>query len=176
MRKYTKEELNETLKKLPEPVQEVVLSPDTIVLVEEIGSKHSLHVDQKGVFGTELSLMLMGLRSPQEFGHVLKTDGRMSEETSKQIISDVNNKIFIPLRNKMEEEGISPVTTIHKEETLLSSTQTPSINPFADEIATPKEEEPVREEAPVNIPVEEPVEEKKIEKKYAIDPYREPIE
>jgi len=193
MQTYTPKELNTKLKSLPKEIREVVLSQDTTDLTDLIGTKNNLHADQKGIFGYELGLMLMGLHSPQEFALALENEAGLSKETVQSIVKEVNSKIFIPLREKLEKSGDSIPAPKLAETPIIpveppKPAPQPSINVFADEMASeiepPKENmpapEPVIEEQSVvqEAPIQETskVEEKKIEKKYAIDPYREPIE
>lgn len=177
MQEYSRQQLNGTFKQLPMPVKTVITSEETAETIDQIGTKFNLHIDEKGKLGSELGLMLMGLRSPQDFATALKTKIGISDEVTRQIVGEVNTQIFIPLKEQMQASGIKPIEP-QVETAPPEPKQIPNI--FADEPATqaPKEEAvPVEEpEIPTQIPVQAPTEEKKIEKKYAIDPYREPIE
>jgi len=182
MQEYSKEEFRSVFKKLPSVIQDTVIAPETAEQADLIGTKFNLHIDEKGKLADELGLMLMGLRSPQDFSQALKTKIGVSDDVARQIVGEVNTQIFIPLREKMESEGIKPVSVPRQETPAPAPNATPNV--FADEPATQKEVEPIMKEEsgseiPTQIPVETPpapVEENKIEKKYAIDPYREPIE
>lgn len=188
MRDYTKEEINIVFEQLPPAVQEVVVSPETVDFIDQMGEKYTLHIDDQGVFAKQLGLMLMGLRSPEEFSQLLRNKAGLPEETVRSLVREVNEKIFIPLRNKMEESGeVFPKVELPQRDIVTQpivpvepKTEKEYSNVFADEPAdeeAPSETGEMREPAkPKQVSVEEEPKEKTIEKKYAMDPYREPID
>ena len=151
----------EQLPKIPPQVREYLESDAYPRVMQELISKYKLHIDTTSQIEVRTTLLLIGVLPPAEYKQSLIEDAELPEALADRIVSEMNEQIFKPLL-----------------ETYKKSTPEPTINPFADEVAVQKtkEAEEVEKETPTQIPVATPVEEKKIEKKYAIDPYREPIE
>lgn len=125
--------LSTLLEDLPVPVQNFVLGPERARVALELSAKYGLHVDQAGEFERAYMLMLLGAASPQEFVSTLTAAG-IAPETVTKLTTDVNDRVFIPLR---EAERSAP----------KESTSAPVVQ------ATPIKREPV---VPLFAPVPEP--------------------
>lgn len=86
----------------PQPVQDVVTSPTTQAILEQIGKQFSLHIDVLDLLVKLTSYMLVGYARPDESLKELKAAG-ISDGQARQIIDEINKKIFIPLREKMQK-------------------------------------------------------------------------
>ena len=117
MKVISNEEALRALDSAPLPVQEVVRDIATVSLILEVGEKHKLHVDMIGTLAELNRNMLLGLVSPAEFVSELSTSG-VDGETAKSIATEINEKIFIPVRKKMQEQGVVP-KKITSSQTLL---------------------------------------------------------
>ena len=151
----------EQLPKIPPQVREYLESDAYPKVMRELILKYKLHVDTTSQIELNTTLLLIGILPPAEYRQSLIEDAESPETLANQIVSEMNEQIFKPLL-----------------ETYKKPAPAPAVNPFANEVAVQKskETEEVETETPTQIPVATPIEEKKIEKKYAIDPYREPIE
>ena len=85
----------------PPLVQEAVMSPATEQAVEEIGNQYGLHIDVVGLLMKLTSYMLVGYVGPEEFLREMRDMGGIPEAQARQIIADINKRIFIPLRERM---------------------------------------------------------------------------
>ncbi len=83
---------------------------DALRAAKDIMSKHTLHVDQAGVVEHEILLLLIGLQDPVQFTEALKNDAGLDQATAEQIIQEVNERVFVPLRKQMQEASKSPVS------------------------------------------------------------------
>jgi hypothetical protein len=68
-------------------------------------TKYNLRIDQSGVLEREIMLLLMGVENPNEFTQALVEEAKLDQQTVNNIVQDINDQIFIPLR-KEEEKGI----------------------------------------------------------------------
>lgn len=101
MNKPTRQQVIEAYKKLPPPVREFLADPDKLARVlENIRNAHGLHIDVAGQIGESVGYLLLGLANPNEFKETLKT-ASVSEATASEIIGEINQKIFVPLREEM---------------------------------------------------------------------------
>lgn len=109
MNKPTHQQVIEAYKKLPPPVREFLADPDKLARVlENIRNAHNLHIDVAGQIGESVGYLLLGLANPNEFKEMLKT-ASVSESTASEIIGEINQKVFVPLREEMRKGA--PVAT-----------------------------------------------------------------
>lgn len=91
----------------PEPVREVFSSEVTAGVVADIRTQYRLHVDIAGNIGNEVGYLLLGLRSPAEFLGGLILMGT-DEQTARSIVQEINDRVFIPLQQKMLRGSAAP--------------------------------------------------------------------
>ncbi|MCX6739545.1 MAG: hypothetical protein NT098_05895 [Candidatus Parcubacteria bacterium] len=107
---YTREQLDTMFYELPDDVKEAMTSVDTVQVLNEIKEKYKLHIDQIGQLSAEIALVMIGASSPQRFISKMESSMNISEETAKNIASEVNEKIFqvvrTTLKNIQEEENL----------------------------------------------------------------------
>src|SRR3989344_5252574 len=102
MKDLTPEEAARRLDAVPEVVQRAVLGERTGQVIERLGTKHSLHVDMQGTLAKLVSYMLVGYINPQQaYEELLKEN--IPEAEVKQIFSDLNTEIFLPLQQQLRQ-------------------------------------------------------------------------
>ncbi|MFZ3044051.1 MAG: hypothetical protein WA058_03010 [Minisyncoccia bacterium] len=84
----------------PQIVQDAVTSPATQQVLDELGRRYSLHIDVVGLLVKLTSYMLLGYAKPEDSLQELRTAG-ISETQARQIIDDINKRIFVPLRERV---------------------------------------------------------------------------
>ncbi|XKT75295.1 MAG: hypothetical protein ACJKSS_00695 [Patescibacteria group bacterium UBA2103] len=155
--------IKKQLENVPPQVRHYLESDAYPRIMRSIIDTHNLHLDTAKKVETETTLLLIGLVSPNDYKETLITNAGLTNEQANAIVSEMNEQVFKPILASYKKPEPAPV-----------------VNAFAEEVANEEPEEgsgAMREpETPVQVPVETPAPEKKIEKKYAIDPYREPIE
>ncbi len=105
MKYFTDQELEEALGRAPKPIQDEMTSSNTIAeVVASIGHTLNLHIDIVGAIVQLSVYMLLGLINPQEFSQELTALG-LSEAQIKEIMSVINQKIFVPLHEQMRSGG-----------------------------------------------------------------------
>ncbi len=92
--------IQERFKKLPAPIQEMVTSPDTQRLVQDIGKRYGLHIDEMGALENELIIVLLGLEMPQALPHNVMKATHLKEEEAMKIATELNEKLLEPLREE----------------------------------------------------------------------------
>jgi len=83
---------------LPAPVQAFLMSEERARVMRDVAQKHGLHVDQAGEFEQAFLFMLLGISTPEEFVSSLTAAG-IPQETVNGLAADVNERVFMPLRN-----------------------------------------------------------------------------
>lgn len=157
--------IRKQLPKIPPHVRNYLQSDAYPQVMRDVVSRYNLQLDTAAQVEIETTLLLIGMTPPSEYQKKLEA-ADLTPEQAKVIAADMNAEVFKPLVEAYKKPQ-EPTFT----------------NAFADEVAQPKEEQveveedlPEPEETPAPEPQDPAVEEKKPEKKYAIDPYREPIE
>lgn len=93
-------ELREILRVLPPPIRTYLRDGKHEAVAARLMQKYSLHVDQGSTLEFELTLLLMGVRNPDDFASELKKSG-IPENIVMKIMTDVNQEVFVPLQNEM---------------------------------------------------------------------------
>lgn len=97
--------IKQVMQTLPQNVRIYISQEKYTIVVKELMTRYSLHIDQGGILEREIILLLMGIESPEEFTQALFEEARINKQTISSIAKDVNNQIFIPLREEMRKSG-----------------------------------------------------------------------
>lgn len=165
----TKEQLKEIYRVLPEDIKEAMFAVDTSEAIQNVCKAFGLHIDQMGELADEVGRVMLGLTSPKDFIGNIEKRLNISEVKAKQITRDVNENIFVKIRDSLKK--------IHKEK-------------YSDDFSPEDEDDLSRDgilkriENPSSpVPKKEAVFEEKVEpllrvpkKEVTVDPYREPVE
>jgi hypothetical protein len=93
--------------KLPQVLREYLADDDLTTITEQIGKEHQLHVDTIGALYRETTNMLLGIINPTQFVGELKSVG-VPEESIGAIVQELNEKVFMPLREKIKNQTQEP--------------------------------------------------------------------
>lgn len=146
----------------PEPVREVFSSEVTAGVVADIRTQYRLHVDIAGNIGNEVGYLLLGLRSPAEFLGGLILMGT-DEQTARSIVQEINDRIFIPLQQKMLRGNGNatqdvPQTPINQESVPVATMPQPAVAPMpAPAVAFSQPPEIQQPAVPHTAPAAEPM-------------------
>lgn len=99
------ESVKEVMQTLPPPIRQYLSQGKYSIVAKNLMRKYGLHIDQGGVLEREIMLLLMGIENPDEFAASLKSEAALSEDVVKNIMTDVNQEIFIPLQKEMRNAG-----------------------------------------------------------------------
>lgn len=145
------------LEHIPAHIRTYIESDAYPRVMQSVVAQYNLHIDVASQVEIETTLLLIGLIKPSEYVANIKAAG-LTDDQAKEIAAHMNREVFMPLvdayKNKKQEFS----------------------NPLSDEPAIVQSEQPQQEAEVAPEPPQPPQEEKTIQKKYAIDPYREPIE
>lgn len=128
MSSLSRDEYAEIFSKLPENVQDALLSLDTVNIIQNIGTANKL--DEKGV-ATVTDLvgdLLMGLINETDFQNSLGTSLKINSGSAAALSQDVINKIYKPLKIAAAETKNKPNPTDAK--TQQSTSPSKQDSPF----------------------------------------------
>lgn len=95
---YSYQILEESFKKLPPQMQEVLTSPQTMGILKEVGDKNGLLIDQQSELFDLTSHIILGLVSAGDFVKLLSKNAGVTDLVAKNIAKDISDKIFRELR------------------------------------------------------------------------------
>ena len=104
MKTITKELAIQTYQSAPQLIKNAVDSGQTVSIIVEIGKKHNLHIDVFGKLAQLNSYLLLGLATPQNLMQELIA-AKILEKDAREIMNEINQKIFVPLREEMRSAG-----------------------------------------------------------------------
>ena len=164
---YTREQLKEIFKGLPEDLREAIVSFETVDAVNEIGDKYDLHIDQVGTLGDEVGRVMIGVSSFKDFTVRLKEKLNIDSEKAQTIAHDVNVNIFLKIREILKKNQLNDILADAPEVPANEIPQT-SPKPTTESLFDQKMG------ALYNLPKEDvEIKEGKKEEKRPFDPYRE---
>ena len=99
------EDIKQLLTEVPAPVRAYFASGKVEVVAKNLMQKYKLHVDQGAITEREIILLLLGLKDPSEFTQTLSTEASIDQQTINGIVQDINQQIFVPLREEMRKGG-----------------------------------------------------------------------
>jgi len=99
------ESVAQVMHTLPLPIRTYLASGQFTLVTQNLITKYKLHVDQGGILNREVMLLLMGIENPDEFTQALVEEAKLDKQTISGIMQDVNQQVFIPLRDQMQNEG-----------------------------------------------------------------------
>src|SRR3989338_11640544 len=95
--------IKELMKEVPPMIRAVFASGRVEVVAKSLMQKYKLHIDQGAIVEREIILLLLGLKGPDEFTKTIAEEGRLDQTTVNGVVQDLNQKIFVPLREEMRK-------------------------------------------------------------------------
>lgn len=104
---YSEQILKARFEQLPEGVKEAIIATPWEDKLAQIAGKHRLHIDQADRLDKETIIVMFGLEHPDNLVYNLAKHLEVSEEKAEAIAEDLNNEIFLKIREslKMVTEG-----------------------------------------------------------------------
>ncbi len=139
--KYTQQQIDKVLEKLPDELREAIFSMETADVIWQTCLKQKIADKRMSKIAEYAGYVLMGLLLPQEFQVKLQKEIKLSEKAAKEVGREINRFIFYPVKPALEE--------LYKIE-IAPSTKPSKVTP------PPSEEKP--EAAPRKDTYREPIE------------------
>lgn len=100
------ESMKQVMKTLPPFIRSYLSEGKYTAVAQGLMAKYNLRLDQGGVLERELVLLLMGIENPDEFTKSLIDEAKIVDKmTVNNIVRDINDQIFVPLRREEENMG-----------------------------------------------------------------------
>jgi len=159
---YTAADAEKRFSELPPEAQQMLYSKEMSAIINTIGQKYDLHIDQIGLLNAEAGQVILGFTEPQDFPSSLQELLGLDEGRALAVAKEVSDQLFEKIRSAMKQPPVQQ--SVQNSGATPSPTQKPTL-PMADQMLT---------QPTVTPPMAQPVTPQ--EKKYSTDPYREPVE
>lgn len=123
------ESIQQILPSLPVPVQNFFKEDRVGETARLLTERYALHVDQGGILEREIIRALLGVRGPDEMAEDLYEKLPISGQTVQDIIKDINQEVFVPLREQMRKGPAASAPTPPPPPPRLVNAGAPSIAP-----------------------------------------------
>ena len=100
---HTKEEIQKHLASLPDDITKLLYSPDMGALIQRIGGKHQLHIDQTGLLEAETAEVMLGFTETKDYPQKLMEGLRIDRLKADAIAQDINDQLFVKIRESMKK-------------------------------------------------------------------------
>ncbi len=100
--KYTPEQFWKLYKKLPQELKDALSAQEIGNDIYEICERNDILDKHKQIL-VLVSRVLLGTLPPKEFEEMLKKELKLTKETIKKVIREINRFVFYPVRSLLEE-------------------------------------------------------------------------
>ncbi len=97
------EQLLEAYDRVPRPIRAFIANSELPPIITELGTKHGLHVDTVGILGDLITKTLLGFVRPEVLPGMLTMQLHISEQTTSSLLSDINERVFVPLQKRVRD-------------------------------------------------------------------------
>lgn len=131
MARYTQEQLITAYRNAPVSIQDTLDGGLVEKVVSDVQVRCRLHADVASTLDDETRFLLLGLVNPAEFFGSLMLAGT-DEQTARSIMEEINNRIFIPLKQQVSgSTAKAPAPISYSETPVRVPTPTPVAPPPA---------------------------------------------
>ncbi|OGZ16483.1 MAG: hypothetical protein A2494_03945 [Candidatus Lloydbacteria bacterium RIFOXYC12_FULL_46_25] len=137
---YTKEELMEIYRGLPEEIKDAMFSPATTDIFDAIKEKQALTDEQREIMSVYTGFLMMGVLPPEKYVSTLIEKMGIDREKVASIAQIINRDLFNPIKDilkevhtpqKNTEETSTSTPTPMAREVIIEPTHTPMSTPAA---------------------------------------------
>jgi hypothetical protein len=96
--------------KLPQEVKSLLYSPEMTFIVQQVGQKYKLHLDQIDFLNTETGQVMLGFVPVEDFANELASNLGVPQEQANGIAKDMSDLLFSKIRAAMKLPSAQPVT------------------------------------------------------------------
>lgn len=100
--KNQEQEIRRRFDTLPKPLKNAIANLEMGEIAEKLRQKYNIHVDQLGKIAEEITLTMVGLTRPSNFGQNIKNKTGLADDIVNLITYDLNQEIFFPIRQELE--------------------------------------------------------------------------
>lgn len=158
------DEIQKAFATAPEHLRAYIKSDELDVAFYQIRTTYKLHLDHAGNLALAIDAVVLGLRKFDELPALLREAlGGLDDATREKVLKDVNDKVFIPLREltkKTAEEARAKLAAPKSPPVTVRPPTTPTQVPAVPQQAQAGIKLEVEKPQPTRLPIKSIVEEK----------------
>ncbi|MGC9602431.1 MAG: hypothetical protein ABSE76_01670 [Minisyncoccia bacterium] len=97
------DEIQKLIDALPPEVKALLYSPQMDAVIQQIGTKHQLHIDQIGELESEVAAAMIGISQLQELPQNISDTLEVDMTKSNAIVADINLLLLDKIRDAMKK-------------------------------------------------------------------------
>lgn len=156
MTDYSAREVEKRYKNLPIEVKELLYSSEMSFVMQQVGQKHRLHLDQIDKLNTETGQVMLGFVDANEFVSNLEDMLGVDKQRAEAIAKDVSDMLFSKIRDAMKqtfEMSKEPTSPAPSQPSAVSAAPVSKLPPLTSRPVPPPTTPPA---APTPPPVAHP--------------------
>ncbi len=138
LEKYTSEQFWKLYNKLPQELKGALFAEEMGNDIYEICERNDV-LDQHKQILALVSRVLLGTLPPKEFEEMLKKELKLTKETIKKVVQEINRFIFYPVRPSLEELYRIEILPSSPKES-ITGTEEPVSQSEKEESASPRKD------------------------------------
>ena len=103
----SEEEVKRAYTSAPKVIQDALSDGPAVDFMVALQERYNLHIDVAGTVVEKIRDLLLGLSNPTEFLGELINLG-IQDTVARSLVTDLNTEVFMPLRDRIREEGTKP--------------------------------------------------------------------
>lgn len=145
--KYTPEQVEQILQKLPPELKEMMFSLETADNVGEICNRYGVTNERVTEIAKYAGYVLMGLIMPSEFPQLVEKEIKVPKKIAQELAREINRFVFYPVKPALEQLHSMEVGTRAKERSGEEATPTEEMAQQVEQKVpgTPRKEDSYRE-------------------------------
>ncbi len=100
---YSPEEISKKFESLPDDIKKLVYSADMLRLIQTVGTKYKLHIDQLDTLEAETADVMTGFSKFEDFVPNLVESLSIDKGQAEGITKDINEGLFLKIRESMKQ-------------------------------------------------------------------------
>lgn len=125
MQEYTEEQFLEKYNSLPQELKTAMSSIESSEIIQAIGKKYGLHIDQTGELASETGFVLLGFTKPEDYIRNLKDRLKVDPQKAKEIALEINSRIFSKVKENLKR--LHGIGSEEKKENVFNKTKNSDI-------------------------------------------------
>lgn len=123
--------MSEQFARLPDDVQDMIMSSDYQTVVTTIAKEEDLTINQLGGLEIQTTLVLLGILDTKDYASTITQELKLAPEKAESVVKKVNEKVFLKIRESLKNiyEAPDEIEENLDRDNLLAQIENPTKQP-----------------------------------------------